>query len=152
MQIHEMNPYIRFFQRRFSALAYPTLVYAYDFRLFYVKQGSIEVQTEEGSHLLKCGSILLLPPAYGYRLEFHCSMVEYAVINFDFSMTARGSAATPPVPRELFLPNGYFPWIVPLCFQSPFLRRAERACNHFLMPWSAQAKRAPLPWMLHLRA
>lgn len=120
MQIYEINPYVRFFQRMFSGIPYPSLVYAYDFRLFYVRHGSVLVETEEETFSVANGGLIVLPPAFGYRLIFDGTAVEYIVINFDFVMTAYDCPPSPPVSRNQFQRGNVYSVACPSVFSKPF--------------------------------
>lgn len=120
MQIYEMNPHVRFFQRMFSGIPYPTLVHAYDFRLFYVRHGSVLVETEGETFLVTNGALIVLPPAFGYRLIFDGTAVEYIVINFDFVMTAYDGPPSPPVSRGRFILSDVYSFVCPSVFSKPF--------------------------------
>ena len=116
MKEQEINPYIRFFQRRYSPLSYPQAVYAYDFRMVYVCKGEIEALLAECSYKLGEGDLITIPPGVGYRLLFDRSDVEYFIVNFDFTGEGSGLDARTPVREAEFMASEIFSAACPSAF------------------------------------
>ena len=98
----ELAPYVRFFRRNLSKIAYPRMVMAYDHRLFYVRRGNIELELEDRTVPMTAGGLAVLPPVTPYRLRFDGGAVDYIIINFDFDSAAGGARVRAPVCCEQF--------------------------------------------------
>lgn len=108
MREQDINPYIRFFQRRCSPLPYPQAVFAYDFRMIFVCKGNIAVHFAESMRRCDVGDTVIIPPGVGYRLLFDGTDVEYFIVNFDFTSEAFGEKARTPVRAADFLEEEIF--------------------------------------------
>lgn len=97
MELYEINPYVRFANKRSYIKPYENFVMAYDYRLFYVCSGSIEIVFEDQTANLTENRMTIIPPAIKYKIE-KSDFCEYIVINFDmdFSMFL----CTQPIPPQ----------------------------------------------------
>lgn len=82
MTLRELNPYIRFMDRRNYVSTYPEPILAYDHRLFYVDSGEIEAEIDGLAYTASQNQLLLIPPCMPYRLIFS-KPYEFTVFNFD---------------------------------------------------------------------
>ncbi|MBQ8525765.1 MAG: helix-turn-helix domain-containing protein [Clostridia bacterium] len=103
------NPYVRFISRLTFYSLYPETVYAYDFRMFYVFEGSFRLELENNVLSLTEGDLVTLPPCTAYRLIFDEAVaVGYYIVNFNFDYVFPGEEARPPVPQRNFDKNRVF--------------------------------------------
>jgi len=102
------NPYVRFCKRRCLSSTYPNQVCAYDFRLFYVLNGSFTVQVDDANIKLEPSSILTIPPGTAYKIIIDGAPVEFYVINFDFDSEHTFITERAPVQKEFFSKNEIF--------------------------------------------
>ncbi len=78
----ELSPHVRFSNLRRSRESYREFLAAYDYRLFFVTEGSLQVMFSRESVTLSQGALLLFPPGTPYRLVFN-GEAEYYILNFD---------------------------------------------------------------------
>ncbi|MBE6760776.1 MAG: AraC family transcriptional regulator [Ruminococcaceae bacterium] len=103
MRFEELNPYVRFFNKRISKLDYPKKLCAFDFRIFYIIEGSVEFEFNDISHKISHGGIITIPPGTPYRLKFENGQkAEYYIINFDFKSDKAHIKAKVPVEELCF--------------------------------------------------
>ena len=124
------TPYVRFFKKRtYCIMPYPRPVLAYDFRLFYVRVGNIEVKLPESTLALSSESLIVIPPATPYQLFFNDQRIEYFVINFDFVHTAALHPPTPPAEAPFFRKEDVICAECPPSFSSPFVAQSLSYAN-----------------------
>ena len=82
MELFEINPFVRFAHKRSYIVDYDDFVMAYDYRLFYVSRGAIEIIFEDTAVTLTENYMTVIPPATKYILK-KLDDCEYIVINFD---------------------------------------------------------------------
>ena len=111
MEKYEQNsfdPYVRFINRRNLANSYPNLIYAFDYRLFYPVNGSIDVETGGKCITLETFALLIIPPGVGYRLIVRDEPAEFYIVNFDFDSSRSETVCRPPVIKDFFDPQKIF--------------------------------------------
>lgn len=82
IHISEINPFVRYMEKRNSFTAYKNFVMAYDHRIFYVHQGKINADVSGVLYEINAMEFLIIPPAAGYKLSFSEDVI-FTVINFD---------------------------------------------------------------------
>ena len=104
MFFSQCQPYIRF-ASKITLKKYPSRkVVAYDYRLFYVAAGTVEI-TAGQSYALSVGSLLVVPPGVCYRI-WAPEPVELLVLNFDCHKNpALGEQPLAPVSVDDFKPQ-----------------------------------------------
>lgn len=125
MQLKMINPFIR------AALIQPSIMegqcirFSYDYRLFYILEGTGDFITEKNNYPIEANTILLLRPKFGYHFRGRLRTI---VLNFD--MTRSAEARTEPicpVPSGLYSPSLLFEDIsidelsTPLILRNAFL-------------------------------
>ena len=127
MEAKELNPWVRYMDRRTCRYSYEAPVVAYDCRLFCVGEGAL--RAEAGGMELAAGQsgLLYIPSGTPYRLFFDpekpCDVI---VVNFDLRCDRAERESMPPDPPERFdrarwIPVGEYP---PL--SRPFLLAASQ--------------------------
>ena len=119
MEEKDIRPYVRFFQRRCHPMPYSHQVCAFDFRMFCVKDGKLEIRFEDSTSLLQAGDLMTIPAGVCYRLVFDRCEVEYFIVNFDFTGNSFGTKAKTPVKKELFCASEIFSSDCPEGFDVP---------------------------------
>ena len=102
MEISQFNPFIRYIDKRKYTDEYKEAVKAYDHRLFYVSKGTIRAYVGKETINLKDNEMIILPPAYSYRLEVLEEETEYFIVNFDFIYDRINVEPIPPQSKKLF--------------------------------------------------
>lgn len=82
MILSDINPFLRFAQLQPSALSYPPLNCSYDYRIFYVVDGSGEIVLADKSIPLSSGTLLYFRPGTPYYFN---GKVKIIVLNFDIT-------------------------------------------------------------------
>ncbi len=124
MELFEMNPLVRYINTVSYYLHYPEPVLAYDFRMLYVVQGSLTVETQDSVFTLCPGDLLTLPPALAYRLEYEqTEKICYYISNFDFMGNWEMTVAQAPEVAQQFECEKVFSFEAPEQFLVPFLFR-----------------------------
>ncbi len=82
MRITEINPYIRAAQIQRPVLEGDGERMAYDYRIFYILDGSGQIIIEDRPCLLRLGTMIFIPPEIGY---YFVGKMKVAVLNFDLS-------------------------------------------------------------------
>ena len=89
------NPYLRYINKRYIT-EYVDYVMAYDFRIFYVKDGEMQIETENNEYIISKKSLILIPPATAYRIR-DCKKDTYIyILNFDLDSSHSELAPMPP--------------------------------------------------------
>lgn len=70
MQPWQMNPYIRYMDRRTCSISYKTEIMAYEYRLFADIEGSCQLMIDGQTLTLNKDSLVIFPPAMPYRFIF----------------------------------------------------------------------------------
>lgn len=70
VQPWQMNPYIRYMDRRTCSVSYKSEIMAYDYRLFACLSGKCRLEIDGGEITLNKDSIVIFPPAMPYRFFF----------------------------------------------------------------------------------
>lgn len=97
MLVSQINPYIRYMDRRTCSVSYKAPIMAYDYRLFAVCAGTCRLEIENTLFTLNKDDLVIFPPAMPYRLHF--SESEPAVlydINFDLGFSRAGDKSLHP--------------------------------------------------------
>ena len=102
MDERTFDPHVRFVNRRCLVKSYSCRVYAFDYRLFYVERGTLDVEFEDGVVRLESSDLLTVPPGVGYRLVLHDASVVFFIVNFDFDRTRADEPARSPVSENFF--------------------------------------------------
>lgn len=82
MNLCEMNPFVRYIEKRNSFAVYKKFVLAYDHRVFYVRNGRINADVSGMLFEINSNEMLIIPPAVKYKLTFGKDVL-FTVINFD---------------------------------------------------------------------
>ncbi|MBR2339896.1 MAG: AraC family transcriptional regulator [Clostridia bacterium] len=82
MTLAEINPYLRYAELQPSVMSQPPHALSYDYRLFYVLSGPVNLVLEDRAILLHTGSAVYLRPATPYYFD---KKVKIMVLNFDMS-------------------------------------------------------------------
>lgn len=103
MELSELNPYIRFCAEVTSGRTYPEPLLAYDFRLFYVRNGQIcmEIGTSASEYDLFEDMLAVIPAGVPYRLIFEREAT-YDLLNFDMDQSGAGLSSRAPVPAAQY--------------------------------------------------
>lgn len=101
MNINEINPFVRFAEKRSFFAGYGSFVMAYDHRIFYVHSGKIYARTESGAYEIGKNKLIVFPPAYPYKLKFSGDVI-FTVINFDVEYKYENVCALAPDTEEEF--------------------------------------------------
>ena len=102
MKENQFDPHVRFARRRRITHSYATLIYAFDYRLFYGMGGEVTVELEDRCILLEPSALLIIPPGVGYRLRLHDASADFYLLNFDFDSAHTEAPPRPPLARESF--------------------------------------------------
>ena len=93
MQLSDVNPFMRFAELQPSVVSSASFVCSYDYRLFYIIDGTAELILEHDKIDLKAGMLVYFRPGTPYY--FH-GKVKIIVLNFD--MTREHSDEKKPLP------------------------------------------------------
>lgn len=103
MDYSELNPFVRYMDRRVCRYSYKTPVLAYEYRLFYLCGRECTVELAGGRQTLRVGDCLILPGGVPYRFFFQeDAPASQYVVNFDLTCAQSGLCARPPDPPERF--------------------------------------------------
>jgi len=92
MELKDINPFMRYMDKRVCSINYDKPILAYDYRLFFVIEGTCCAETSAGTLQLEKHSAILIPPAHPYRLLFPQTAQLYDV-NFSLNYVPCGSLA-----------------------------------------------------------
>lgn len=104
MNISEIHPFIRYahYIPVGSDAAYKCTI-PYDHRLFYMYDGSAEIQTDKKVHTLAKGDVLIIPSGNKYRLLPPKNKAVYIALNFDYTQSnSKRQKPIPPVEADTF--------------------------------------------------
>ena len=122
MEPWQMNPSIRYMDRRTCSLSYKSPVLAYDYRLFAVCDGSCRLLIDGQTLVLNKDSLAIFPPATPYRFLFEESAPAVLYdINFSLGFQPGARHALAPVPQALFDPAKMPEQPDPVLFAQPLL-------------------------------
>lgn len=97
MLVSQLNPYIRYMDRRTCSVSYKAPVMAYDYRLFAVCEGECRLEINGDTLTLNKDALVIFPPAMPYRFFFFESAPAVLYdINFDLEFSHAGEASLPP--------------------------------------------------------
>ena len=85
MKIEQINPYVRYIDKRNKIKSYKDFVYAYDHRIFYVERGEIQIETGGEIFTVRENSMMIIGPATPYKLIVGDNYL-FTVLNFDLEM------------------------------------------------------------------
>lgn len=85
MELHQINPHVRFARHLFASALYQGVSYCYDCRLFFIKQGSAHFESGGANYDFFKNDAVFLPPGTSYRLsqKEDETPLELLVFNFD---------------------------------------------------------------------
>lgn len=102
MTLLEINPYVRYVDKRDETTHYTDFVMSFDHRLFYVETGSFGLVTENENHEIHSNQLIILPPATKYKINFENRCI-FTVVNFDLETEKRDiTKAREPQPEHSF--------------------------------------------------
>ena len=138
MKENQFDPHVRFVRRRNITHSYATLIYAFDYRLFYGMGGAVTVELEDRSISLEPSTFLVIPPGVGYRLHLQAASADFYLLNFDFDSVHTEAPPRPPLAKEFFsreevisqfcIPPFETVFFLPGAYElEPLLREIERA-------------------------
>ncbi len=105
MLVSQLNPYIRYMDRRTCFVSYKAPVMAYDYRLFAVCEGECRLEINGSVLTLNKDALVIFPPAMPYRFFFFESAPAVLYdINFDLEFSHTGEASLPPDEAAHFRP------------------------------------------------
>ena len=106
MELFEINPFVRFAQRRNYIPRYTNFVMTYDYRLFFSCHDEIGIAFENHSVLISENQFIIIPPATKYKI-LKVSDPDYIVLNFDmdFESSSHESTVSPCSPDEFKYKN-----------------------------------------------
>lgn len=107
LNIYELNPFVRYFDKRIGETDYPHRICAFDYRLFYVRRGNIKFVFKDKELSVDAGGVITIPPGVGYKLKF-LSKSEFYIMNFDFTSAKIGINGKMPVEENKFNKNEIF--------------------------------------------
>lgn len=103
MDYPELNPFVRYMDRRVCRYSYKTPVLAYEYRLFYLCGGECAVEISGGRHTLCAGDCLIFPGGVPYRFFFQeDAPASQYVVNFDLTCAQASLCERPPDPADRF--------------------------------------------------
>ncbi len=82
MTLSEINPYLRYAELQPSVMSQPPHALSYDYRLFYVLSGPVNLVLADRAILLDRGSLVYLRPATPYYFD---QKIKIMVLNFDMT-------------------------------------------------------------------
>lgn len=104
MNISEIHPFIRYahYIPIGSDADYKCTI-PYDHRLFYMYNGSADIETEKALYSLAKGDVLIIPSGNKYRLLPPENNAVYLALNFDYTQTnSKHQTPIPPVEADTF--------------------------------------------------
>lgn len=107
MEPWQMNPYIRYMDRRTCSISYREMISAYDYRLFSLYGGGDCTLLIDGQALsLNKDSCIVFPPAMPYRFLFsEQNPTSLYVVNFNLSFTRTAALSLSPDVPDQFDPS-----------------------------------------------
>ena len=93
MKLCDLNPFMRYAELQPSVMSSAPLSCSYDFRLFYIIEGTAKLVLEDKTVDLSAGSLIYFPPETPYYFD---GKVKVIVLNFD--MTRNHSSQKKPLP------------------------------------------------------
>ncbi len=135
MELRDLNPCLRFVQKRSVTVSYKENVYAYDFRLFYLLSGRLDIKVEDKMYMLSPDQVLFIPPAIPYRV-YASEENEFIILNFDMTQKyAATSSITPDYAkyfdaRHVINPETVSELSVTTLFETPDSAREEINALH----------------------
>lgn len=95
--VSQINPYIRYMDRRTCSMSYKVPIMAYDYRLFAVCSGACRLEIAEETFSLNKDDLVIFPPALPYRFIFSESTPAVLYdINFDLGFSRAGERSIHP--------------------------------------------------------
>ena len=125
------TPFVRYAELISKPFPYTKKVLAYDFRMFFVVSGSIEIDSNDKLLTAHEGDLITIPPATPYRIFYKSKTFSYYILNFDFSENACASLPKAPVPFENFNENEVFSYEAFPLFNKLFILHNAHFCNPF---------------------
>lgn len=104
MNISKIHPFIRYahYIPIGSDADYKCTI-PYDHRLFYMYDGSADIQTDKGVYTLVKGDVLIIPSGNKYRLLPPRDKAVYIALNFDYTQSnSKQQKPIPPVEADTF--------------------------------------------------
>lgn len=101
MNLSEINPFVRYIEKRNSLMPYKNFVMAYDHRIFYVHNGKINADVAGTTYEINSNKMLIIPPAVNYKLTFSKDVL-FVVINFDVLTENTTACAIEPKTEDKF--------------------------------------------------
>lgn len=103
MELVNLNPFLRFMDRRICRYSYKTPICACDARLFYLLEGEARLLLENQTLILKAGDGVFFPGGLPYQFFFdEETPAEMFVLNFDPDCTRTALRPQTPGPAEAF--------------------------------------------------
>ena len=97
MHASQLNPYIRYMDRRTCFVSYKSPIMAYDYRLFAVCDGESRLEIGDHALTLNKDALIIFPPRTPYRFFFSQSAPAVLYdINFDLSFSRAGEKSIHP--------------------------------------------------------
>ena len=85
MELNELNPFIRYYDKVKLSLSYSNFLKAYDFRLFFVVEGAFLIKFENKTISLSEKDMITIPPGTAYKIELENNKNStHFILNFDF--------------------------------------------------------------------
>ena len=100
MQLCDINPFVRYAQIQPSIMSAAPLKCAYDYRIFYVLNGSAEFVLSDQIVTVSAGTLIYLRPATPYYFD---GEIETIVLNFDITRNYANRKATLPLSKNIEL-------------------------------------------------
>ena len=105
MLVSQLNPYIRYMDRRTCSVSYKSPIMAYDYRLFAVCEGVCRLEIAGDALTLNKDALIVFPPQTPYRFFFSESAPAVLYdINFDLGFSRAGEGSVPPDEVSCFNP------------------------------------------------
>ena len=103
--VSQLNPYIRYMDRRTCSVSYKSPIMAYDYRLFAVCEGSCRLEIDGKALTLNKDALIVFPPRTPYRFFFSESAPAVLYdINFDLGFSRAGEKSIHPEEISRFNP------------------------------------------------
>lgn len=108
-------PYVRYADKRFIT-NYDCFVQAYDYRLFYVISGELQLITEKCTYVIAEKSLIIIPPAVKYKIAECKKDTLIYILNFDLdSNNSDVSAMSPDRPESFDIKRVIIPARIDFC-------------------------------------
>lgn len=149
MELCELNPCLRYVQKRTIKQSYREPALAYDHRLFYLLSGELIIEANDREYTLTADTVLLIPPGTPYQpmLENNTT-TDFYILNFDMDFAHRDTPPRRPDPQRNFDPEHIISQKAPqeLCgvrfFEAPPLAREQitriHACHQKAASYAAE--------------